>query len=260
MCEKFKITLAPNGARRQKTDHPNLPISPDELADTASACFDAGSAEIHLHVRDKDGLHSLDPARYRDAIAAIKSTAPEMAIQITTESAGVFAVDQQDACLRALSPDAASIAIREMARDLPIARRIYARAAQVGTRVQHILYSPQCVAQLAEWRNQGVVQPEQTDVIFVLGGYEPPVLATPGMLAPFLSAIDAQGLNWTVCAFGRYEHACLLAAIRLGGDVRVGFENNLQSADGQLYENNQASVRELVQSARLGGFEPITKV
>ncbi|MFC3119632.1 3-keto-5-aminohexanoate cleavage protein [Jhaorihella thermophila] len=36
-------------------------------------------------------------------------------------------------------------------------------------------------------------------------------------------------MDWTVCAFGPAEHACLLQALRLGGNVRIGFENNLHA-------------------------------
>ena len=63
---------APNGARRSKDDHEALPLTPEELAACAESVADAGAAMLHLHVRDKQGKHSLDPDSYRAAISSIR--------------------------------------------------------------------------------------------------------------------------------------------------------------------------------------------
>ena len=54
------MTVAPNGGRKTKADHPALPLSADELARTAAECLERGASMIHLHVRDADGKHILD--------------------------------------------------------------------------------------------------------------------------------------------------------------------------------------------------------
>lgn len=249
MDKSFSLMVAPNGARRMTSDHPALPMSADELAATAKACQGEGADAIHLHVREADGTHSLDPSRYREAIAAIEGAAPGMAIQITTEAGGIFDVPAQLACLDALRPAAASVSIREMARDPQLAARAYALAAEAGTQVQHILYTPACIEQLKAWRAEGVIREGQDDVIFVLGQYNPPVPAQPSDLDAFLTVTEGQGLSWTVCAFGRHEHACLLEAIRRGGNVRIGFENNIHTPEGKLLPGNAASVRALLDAA-----------
>ena len=66
------IAVAPNGARKRRDDHPRLPLSPGELAQCAADCLAAGASMMHLHVRDAEGRHSLEPADYRAAIAAIR--------------------------------------------------------------------------------------------------------------------------------------------------------------------------------------------
>ncbi len=66
------VMVAPNGARRGKADHPALPVTAAELGADAAACFAAGAAAIHLHVRDAIAGHSLDRAIYRAAIAAVR--------------------------------------------------------------------------------------------------------------------------------------------------------------------------------------------
>tara|TARA_R110002124_G_scaffold86958_4_gene224302 strand:+ start:1884 stop:2633 length:750 start_codon:yes stop_codon:yes gene_type:complete len=238
----FKLTVAPNGARLQKSDHPALPISIAEIVACARDCFVAGADEIHLHVRHSDGCHSLDAGQYSEALTELALVVPEMSVQITTESAGVFDVDAQLACLQSLKPSAASISVREMARNADLAKRVYGLCADVGTNVQHILYSPECVTQLLKWRADGTILAAQKDAIFVLGHYNPPVLATPSHLDVFLNAIDGHDITWSACAFGLNEHACLSRAIQMGGHARIGFENNHQSADGKIFADNSASI------------------
>ena len=142
-----RITVAPNGARLQKADHAALPMSTRELAQTARACHAAGADAVHLHVRDAQGRHSLDPDQYRTAIAAVSQAAPGMGIQITTEAAGRYDVAEQLHLLQTLKPAAASIAIREMARAPGLVPEIYATASTCQTHVQHILYGPDCLEQ-----------------------------------------------------------------------------------------------------------------
>ncbi|MBT3142524.1 3-keto-5-aminohexanoate cleavage protein [Phaeobacter gallaeciensis] len=247
------ITVAPNGARRLRSDHPALPVTTDQVAETARACQLAGAQALHLHVRDDTGRHSLDPGRYRETIAAVETAAPGMAIQITTESGGIFQVGEQYQTLEALRPAAASISVREMARDPEIAARVYALCSEVGTEVQHILYGLDCIKTLLDWRHSGVINPGQNQVIFVLGQYNPPVLARPEGLLPFLNGTKGANLDWTVCAFGRYEHTCLLEALKHGGAVRIGFENNTETPNGEVFADNAASVAAFVRAAETAG-------
>ena len=250
---EYGMMVAPNGARRGKLNHAALPIATDDIVDTAVACQAAGAGALHLHVRDDEGRHSLDVGRYREALQALGQAVPRMAVQITTESAGVFAPEDQLCCLDQLRPKAASVSVREMARDPSIAARAYAICAEAGTQVQHILYGTSCIEQLKTWYKAGTVPSGMRDAIFVLGQYAPPVLAKPDHLAGFLAATADLDLNWSACAFGRNERACLLAAIAAGGDVRVGFENNIETPGGGVLQDNAASVTALVNAAKAAG-------
>ena len=58
------ITVAVNGARKLRKDHPALPISSFEVGTTAASSFDAGASMLHLHARDKNQKHSIDPDMY----------------------------------------------------------------------------------------------------------------------------------------------------------------------------------------------------
>lgn len=240
------ITVAPNGARRQKADHPALPITVPEIAKTAKDCRTAGADAIHLHVRNPDGTHTLDAGLYREAIAEIETLVPDMGIQITTEAAGIFDVSAQLACLTALAPSAASISVREIKRDNDLVRRVYATAQDHGTKVQHILYDLKDLADLRRMLEDGVVPQDMRDVLLVLGKYAPPQAAHSTELLPFFDALAGDFPNWTVCAFGKNEHAVMLEAARLGGDLRVGFENNICRPDGHPADDNAENIARIV--------------
>ncbi|WP_417806740.1 3-keto-5-aminohexanoate cleavage protein [Thioclava sp.] len=239
------IMVAPNGARRGKADHPALPLTIPEIVTCARDCHAAGAGALHLHVRDGQGQHSLDPGLYAEALADLAETVPDLPVQITTEAAGIYDVAAQYDCLTTLRPAWASIAVRETARDPDLAPKLYAACAEQGTRVQHILYDADDIALLADWQARSIVQPGQDAVLFVLGRYATGQVSAPADLAPFRAALP-DVTDWMVCAFGPAEHACLLAAANAGGACRVGFENSLTRGDGTPHANNAASVSDLM--------------
>ncbi|SFM67024.1 3-keto-5-aminohexanoate cleavage protein [Shimia aestuarii] len=241
------IMVAPNGARRTKADHPALPVTLPEIVDTARTCFAAGAHGLHLHVREASGAHSLDAGRYRETLDELARAVPDMRLQITTEAVGLYSVAQQLDCLEQVRPGWASIAVRETARDMDLAPRVYAACADMGCDVQHILYDTDDIALVKDWQARGIIHPDQSSVLFVLGRYSPGQVSDPSDLAPFLAALpDAP--DWMLCAFGPQEHACLIHAAKHGGNLRVGFENSLVDANGAPHANNAASVAALVHS------------
>jgi 3-keto-5-aminohexanoate cleavage enzyme len=258
------IAVAPNGARLTKADHPALPITPRELGLEAARCREAGAAMIHLHVRDEDERHSLDLDRYRAAVAAVRREAgPEMIVQVTTEAVGIYAPAEQVAAMRGLKPEAFSVAVRELFAepdDEGPAAAFLAEQARAGTLVQHILYDSGDVTRFQGLIARGLIPLERASALFVLGRYSTGQRSEPADLLPFLAAWAAHPLDlpWSLCAFGRREAACLTAAAALGGDVRVGFENNLWRPDGSLAPDNAAQVAGIAALARGIGLEVAT--
>ncbi|MEM9043687.1 MAG: 3-keto-5-aminohexanoate cleavage protein [Pseudomonadota bacterium] len=249
MTRRPRLMVSPTGARRQKTDVAGIPLSIPEIALEALSCQRAGADAIHLHVRDRDGVHSLDAGLYREAILAVTEQAPGLEIQITTESAGRFEVGDQLRCLAQVRPVEASVAIREMLREPSLAAKVYGLADEVGIRVQHILFDLTDVASLREAYRSGLVPETMREAIFVLGKYAPPTLGQPDDLEPMLAAAGDLELDWMVCAFGGNELACLTRAMQLGGHARVGFENNIHLPDGSVAASNAQLVK-LVDQAR----------
>ena len=250
------ITVAPNGAYKQRPDHPALPITTSELGKTAKLCLDAGAAMIHMHIRDAQGRHSLDVQGYRDAQQAVKAAVgDDMIIQVTSEAARVYKAPEQIAMVTALQPEAVSVGLREVDRpeigDAGLAQ-FFGWLAKERVMTQVIVYD---VADLQRWqalRAQGVVPDAPWSLLFVLGRYSVGQTSEPRDLLPFVMAHTGNE-PWSMCAFGAGEHACATTAAALGGHVRVGFENNLLLNNGQVAPDNAALVRQVADSARVLG-------
>ncbi len=247
------VCVAPTGARRGKGDHPALPITADEIAATARACLDAGAAMIHLHVRDGDGGHSLDPDIYRQACAAVRdAVGRELIIQVTSEAVGRYTPADQMAMVRALQPEAISLAIREIvatsADDSAAADFLGWLVDEAGIVPQYILYSTDDVQRFLALCDTGVIPRKARNLLLVLGRYTVNQRSAPRDLLPLLTVLaeqeEAVG-SWGVCAFGAQESACALTAAALGGHPRVGFENNLQLADGSIAPDNASLVAQV---------------
>ncbi len=252
------ITVAPNGARRTKADHPALPMTDRELADTAAACRAAGAAMIHLHVRDAAGRHTLDADAYRSATAAIRQQVGSgLIIQVTSEAVGMYDREEQMAMVRQLRPEAVSLALKELIpdpADESSAEKFFAWLGKEGIAPQFILYSAEEVSYFHELRRRAVVPGDRPFVLFVLGRYSRGQQSDPRDLLPFLAAHDPE-CPWAVCAFGRLEAVCTMTAIGLHGHTRVGFENNLFLSDGTLAPDNAALVAQNIAAASLLGRE-----
>lgn len=240
------IGVAPNGARKTKADHPKIPITAGELAETAATCREAGASFIHLHVRDREGRHLLDAEAYRGAIAAVKAAVGNsMVVQITSEAAGIYKAPEQIAVVRAVRPEAVSLAPRELCADAAAEKpfaELLAWAAREKILVQYILYSEEEILRFAALQRRGLVPDGRHFVLFVLGRYTKDQRSDPNDLLPFVAA-NADGHAWSLCAFGPKETACALTAAALGGHARVGFENNLYLPGGSVAADNAALVR-----------------
>ncbi|MGO6855542.1 3-keto-5-aminohexanoate cleavage protein [Rhizobium beringeri] len=237
------IAVAPNGGRKTKVDHPNLPLTAAELAETAVRCVEAGAAMIHVHVRKKDGSHLLDAGAYRDVMSAIRSRAgDDIVVQITSEALGLYTPPEQIAVVKKTCPEAVSLALRELVPDAsfePAFAELLLWMARERVFPQIILYDPSEAALLADMQTRGLIPWSTIPVLFVLGRYTAGQTSQPTDLLPFLAAGIPRFEHWSVCAFGRHEAACVSAGALLGGNVRVGFENNSWLPDGTTASGNE---------------------
>ncbi|MBY6156580.1 BKACE family enzyme [Pseudooceanicola nitratireducens] len=242
------LMVAPTGARRQKSDHPTLPITLDEIVTEARACAEAGADGLHLHLRDAKGGHLLDAAGYRAALDRLRQDLPDMQVQITTEAVGIYdAATQRDIALNS-GAALVSASVAELTRDgIDTARAFYQTCADRGIAIQHILYGLEDCDLLMQVLPRPLIEDPGLQLIFVLGRYAKDQNSSPADLDPFTDWLAGTGLtpDWMVCAFGPGETDCLVEAHRRGGKLRVGFENSLWHADGSLASSNADRVRAL---------------
>ncbi|MCW9034677.1 MAG: 3-keto-5-aminohexanoate cleavage protein [Rhodospirillales bacterium] len=250
------ITVAPNGARRTKVDHPAIPLTPEELALCAEECMEAGASVIHLHVRDEQSKHSLDVGRYQEAIVAIREKiGDELVIQVTTEAVGHYTPHEQMEMVCNLQPEAVSLALKELIPDAQYEAGFsnFLKWLDIkGVASQFILYDEKDVELFASLNEKGIFRRSSDWVLFVLGKYQEGQGSDPRQLDTFLSIWNAkrQTHSWGFCAFGSEEINCALAGAVKGGHPRIGFENNLRRPDGVLLHSNGESVRTLSEALK----------
>ena len=249
------IGLAPNGASKQKCDHPAIPLSKRELVATAVEACAAGVTLLHLHIRTATGAHSLDPDIYVDTMRAIRrAVGDQLVIQATTESMGLYSPPQQIAAVKAMHPEAVTVALRELVPDAASESRAAAFfhwLAAENILAQVIVYAPAELAHYYHWLQRGLIPAHGHSLLFVLGRYPAPPAGTD-LLAGFVDRWQANA-DWMVCGFGAHEYHHLERAVDTGGHIRVGFENSLVTRDGNMAGSNLDLIRQA--KALLAGFD-----
>lgn len=255
------ISVAPNGARKTKQDHSNLPMTAKELAYEAKACQEAGAALIHLHVRDNEGKHTLDTATYLEAMEAVKKAVGEkLIIQVTSEAVGMYTPEQQMQMVREVKPEAVSLAIKELMPDESYEKQgaeFLAWVERERILPQYIIYSEAELRRFVSLTKRGIIPGDRHSVLFVLGRYSKDQTSSAYDLLPYLStaqelALFDKGADfiWSVCAFGPQEASCMLTSAAFGGNPRIGFENNMYLYDGSTSPNTAALVEQFCRFAK----------
>ena len=234
-----------------------MPMSARELAECAAGLPDLGVSVLHLHVRDREGRHTLDADTYRAAMRSIaERTGHALIVQVTTEAVGRYSAGEQMAVVRELRPEAVSLALRELCPDAaaePVAADFFAWLAAERIWAQYILHSIDDLRRFEAMRRRGMFADDHPSCLLVLGRYGEQRQGDPSDLDALLASV-APGIPWSVCCFGPRENEAARSALDKGGHVRLGFENNLLLADGRHAPDNAALITQftatLVGSAR----------
>jgi len=131
------ITVAPTGAESDKASVPALPVTLDELTTTAVECRAAGAAVIHVHIRDGQARPTLNLARLKDTVQALRDST-DLIVQLSTGGAVTDSFDDRLAVLEA-APDACSLTCGTVnfgdevfANPWPFIRELYARTRELA--------------------------------------------------------------------------------------------------------------------------------
>ena len=241
------LMVAPNGARPMKKDHPKVPVTIPEIVETGKACFEAGAEAIHFHTRNNNGEHVLDSGLCKETLTELQKKVPKMHLQITTEAIGKYSPEEMRKLAYEVMPPGISIGIREM---IPSRKpenediKIYQKLIEAGTKVQHICYEPEDIDLLANLLTKSHISKNGVWCLFVIGHYSGKI-SDPKKISLFIQKLKENEFNadWAVCAFAKEEISCLKTAIKLGGKIRVGFENSFLMPDGNIAPNNETKVK-----------------
>ena len=252
------IAVAPNGARKTKLDHANLPLTSAELIKTAISCMEAGSAMMHFHVRDSSGKHTLDHKIYGPVLRELEAVVGQnMLLQVSSESAGIYQPHEQIEQMKRLAPHCLSCGLRELVNDrndYAAGHAFFSELRRAGVLVQYILYSPTDVEWYEALCSEGVLPGENHLLLFVLGRYRQEGKQNYD-LHSYVTALQRKS-PWMACGFDQVQHKIMAQAAELGGHARVGFENNQHLPDGTEAPDNAALVKLVSDLARFAGRSP----
>jgi 3-keto-5-aminohexanoate cleavage enzyme len=244
--EKLIITVAPTGNVPTKEMNPNLPVTPEGIAETAERCREAGASVIHVHARDAAGEPTLDPEVFA-RIYELVSERTDLVVQISTGSRAGTDLEARAAAVRLLRPEMASLTTGSMnfpdrvcANPFEVIEYLATVMKEVGTKPEIEIFEPGMVANASILVERGLVTPP-LHFDFVLGN-RGSLPASPRNLM-FLSESIPPDATWTVAAVGRWQTPMAMMAIAMGGHVRVGLEDSIYYRKGELATNEQLVAR-----------------
>lgn len=244
------ITVAAVGAELTRRQQPNLPLTPDELAFDAAACEEAGASIYHLHVRDGNGVPTMDVATFRAAVTAI-TDASTLIVQFTTGGAVTDTEEARVAPLE-LRPEMATLTTGSVnfgsdvfLNPFPMVERFYVKMRSLGVLPEFEIFDTGMIAAarrvIEEYGDRHHLHYD-----FVLG--------VPGGMPAWEDSIEflesklPTGATWSATGIGKNHVPVARQTIALGGHVRTGFEDVLYYARGEPATSN----RQLVD--RVAGF------
>jgi 3-keto-5-aminohexanoate cleavage enzyme len=255
---KMVITCAICGAETTKEHNPNLPVTPQELAQSTYEAYKAGASIVHLHVRDKEGKATMDVAIFEEAIKLIREKC-DIVIEVTT-GGGVGMSDEERMQVLELKPEMASLDCGTVnfgdefiVNTLPSMRNYAKKMKEYGVRPTLECFDLSHIYAAEVLIKEGLVEPP-----FHYGF----VLNVPGGVKYDVETLDffvrriPKASFWTVMGIG--GRASLLShygALSLNGFIRVGFEDNVYYSKGVLAESNAQLVERAVRIAKEGGYE-----
>lgn len=246
------ITVAPNGAEVTKNDNPNLPITPEEVAEEAYNCYKEGASIIHLHARDKDGKPTQNPEIYNEMIKLIKERC-DLIIQISTGGAIGMGVKERRAPLK-LKPEMASLTTGTVNFGDGVFFNPPSLIKSLAEEMKKLIIKPEMeifdVGMIANAKR--LIKDELIDPPFQFGLIMGVLGGISGTIKNLLHIIESLPVSslWSATGIGKSHLPISVASIVLGGNVRLGFEDNIYYKKGVLAESNAQLVKRIVRIAK----------
>ena len=286
---KVIVTCALTGAGNTPSMSPYLPITPQQLADEAVRVYEAGGAIAHIHVRHPEtGQPSADTELFREVATKVKSKC-NIVLCFTTGGGPEMTIADRARVVTTLKPELATINAGSLNFGMfPLAEgfkefkfpwekaflewtengifpntfktlREYSQLfAEANTKPELEIYDAGMINNLAFLIQRGHLK-RPLYIQFVLGvlGGIPATVSNLNFL--YNSAREALGeFTWSTCAVSRFQFPMCTVAMIMGGNCRVGIEDNLYVSKGVLAKSNAELVEKMIRILREFGNEPAT--
>jgi 3-keto-5-aminohexanoate cleavage enzyme len=239
------ITCAAVGAEIRPEQTPHLPYTPQLLGETARAVREAGASILHVHCRNDDGTNTQSVERFGQAYEAIRAQS-DLIVQFSTGGA-IGMTPQERAAVLELRPEMATLTCGSVnfgddifENSFPIMRDLLKKMNEFGVRPELEIFDKGHLANARRLAKERLlVFPQHVDFILgVPGGLE----ATVQNLCDLVDDLP-EGCTWSVAGIGKRQLPMAMAAIAMGGHVRVGLEDNLFYSRGRLARNDELVAR-----------------
>ena len=286
---KFIITAAVTGAIHTPTMSSHLPITPDQIVKDALGANAAGAAVVHIHVRDPEtGQPSANPELFGEILSKIKN-ACDVVVCTTTGGGRGQSAEERVRVVKTYSPELASLnagslnfalfpvleKIKEfkhewepkflaMSEDyifpntFKTLKEFSQYFAKEDTKPEFEIYDSGMLTNLEFLISRGLVKkPVYLQfVLGILGGMQATV---NNLVFLYNSAREIIGdFRWSVCAAGKAQFRMCNLALLMGGNTRVGLEDNLYLEKGVMAKSSAEQVRKIIRIGKEHGLEPAT--
>ena len=267
---KVIITAAVTGAWPKKENNPNVPMTPQEIADDVYACWKAGAAVAHLHMRDDEGNGTMDTAKFEETVNLIHTKYPDCDIVLNLTTSGDIHADDEIrvAHVKKLKPEMASYDCGSMNwlnsglfLNTPKFLTDWGLLFQeLGVKPEIEAFDPGMIGNAAYYIKKGVLK-TPVHFQFCMGCANGIAGSMKNLIFMKETADELVGkgnYTWSCFGVGHSAMEMLYGAVALGGNIRVGMEDNVMYAKGQLAESNVQFIERAVRVIKEYGKEVAT--
>ncbi len=244
MADPVIITVAPTGPLTTREQHPRVPLSPTEIAEAVAESAEAGAAVAHVHARDERGKPTADPTVYAAIAEEIRSRC-DIVVQASTgvglavpweERLKIISSGEVDVTMATLNPASMTFAGGTFSNPPEFVQMLAEAMHEHDIHPELEVYDVGHVSLCRELVDQGLIrQPFQFSFVMGVRGGMP---GDPALL-PLLCSMLPAGAVWQAIGIGRSQLPLSFAALAMGGNIRVGFEDNLYFEKGALAESER---------------------
>jgi len=260
---KVIITAALTGGIHGKEANPNLPEQPDEIVQQALESREAGAAVVHVHVRDAQGRPTGDVAIFKQVHDRIKAQS-DVIVQLTT-GGGLGVPIEERLRITEVRPEMCSLNMTTVCFTFGGKENFYqnfpsdidafaGRMLELGIKPELECYSLEAVEEIERLIKKGLVaKPYYVNLVFGIPA-QGAIRANPRNLMAMVERLP-EGALFNVCAAGPWQLPLSTMSMILGGQARVGMEDNVYYAKGRLATGNAELVARTARIAKELGLE-----